>query len=71
MVVIVQNGELTEKKKQKCCEYSKWFKLINRIIKIIEPELEEQNDYMNCTDIGADTVKQINKLLDKLERRKK
>ncbi len=68
MTIIITDGELTEKRKNNCCRYSPLYKLINRISKIIE-KLEENKDveYEYEEIIRTEIIKQVNKLLDKIE----
>lgn len=68
MTIIITEGELTEQRRNKCCKYSPLFKLINRISKIIEKLEETECTEFDCEEnIRAEIIKQINRLLDKIE----
>lgn len=68
MTIVITDGKLTERRKMKCCKYSPLFKLINRISKIIEKlEESEYTEYDYEESIRTEVIKQINKLLDKIE----
>lgn len=67
MLIIIKNGELTEKKKEETCKYYGWFKLINKMSKLIA-ELEEVDEYLTPNDEYEMTrykVKEIEEILDK------
>lgn len=68
MTIIITEGELTEQRRNKCCKYSPLFKLINRISKIIEKlEETEYKEYEYEEGIRTEIIKQVNRLLDKIE----
>ena len=69
MLIIVKDGELTEKKKLEAYQYSSWFKLINKISKLIQ-QLEEIDPYLtygDIQDIRKDKVREIEKILERTE----
>ena len=69
MLIIVKDGELTEKKKLEAYQYSSWFKLINKISKLIQ-QLEEIDSYLtygDIQDIRKDKVREIEKILERTE----
>ena len=69
MLIIVKDGELTEKKKLEAYQYSSWFKLINKISKLIQ-QLEEIDPYLTYGDIQnirKDKVREIEKILERTE----
>lgn len=69
MTIIVTDGELTERRKNNCCRYSQLYKLINRISKIIEKlEESEYTEYEYEESVRTEIIKQVNRLLDKIER---
>lgn len=70
MIIIINNEELTERKKQEAYKNQGLFKIINRITRLIE-KLEELEQYIapSCVEnIRKDTVKEINKTLDLIEK---
>lgn len=71
MVIIVQNGEVTEQKKQKAYKYKGLFKLINNICNLIE-ELEEIDDSRTQTieSLQIDTAKEINNIIANIDYRR-
>ncbi len=69
MLIIVKDGELTERKKQETYRYRGLFKVIQRITKLIE-ELEVVQEYLTYSDeenIRKQRVKQFNRILDEIE----
>ena len=69
MLIIIKDGELTEKKKLEAYNYSGWFKLINKISKLIQ-QLEETDSYLTYGDIQnirKDKVREIEKILERTE----
>ena len=70
MIIIVKDGELTEKKKLEAYQYKNWFKLINKIGKLIQ-QLEEIDAYLTYGDIQnirKDKVKEIEEILERTEK---
>ena len=70
MLIIVKDGELTEKKKLEAYQYSSWFKLINKISKLIQ-QLEEIDSYLTYGDIQnirKDKVQEIEEILERTEK---
>ncbi len=70
MLIIVKEGELTEKKKNEVYKYRGLFKIINRITRLIE-ELEQLDQYITYGDeerIRRDKVQEINLILDQINK---
>lgn len=70
MLIIVKEGELTEKKKNEVYKYRGLFKIINRITRLIE-ELEQLDQYITYGDeerIRRDKVQEINQILDQINK---
>lgn len=70
MIIIVKDGELTEKKKLEAYQYKNWFKLINKIGKLIQ-QLEEIDAYLTYGDIQnirKDKVREIEEILEETEK---
>ena len=68
MLIIVKDGELTEKKKLEAYKYSGLFKVMNKISKLIQ-ELEQIDQYLSYGDeenIRIDTVRKLEKILDRV-----
>ena len=69
MLIIIKDEELTENKKKETCKYIKWFKLINRISKLIT-RLEKIDKYFTPNteyEITRYKVKDIEEILDRVD----
>lgn len=69
MLLVVKDEELTEDKKEEIYKYRGFFKIINRIGKLIQ-DVEELEQYISYSDqayIRKEIVKQINTILDSID----
>ncbi len=70
MLIIVKDTPLTENIKAETYKYSGWFKIMNRISNLIQ-ELEQIDEHITQYDtemIRIDTVKEMNIILDRIEK---
>lgn len=70
MLIIVKDEELTENKKQETCKYIKWFKLINRISKLIT-RLEKIDSYFTPNteyEMTRYKIQDIEEILDTIDK---
>ena len=72
MLIIVKDGKLTEKRKLEAYKYVRYFKVMNRISKMLE-EIEKLEDYMEETDKISirNNVEDFERELDSIEKRLK
>ena len=68
MLIVVKEGELTERKKLNTYEYMGYFKIINRISKILE-NIEQLDEYMEEEEKIQikNYIEDFNTLLDRID----